>query len=281
MSAERAPLAPCAALQPTPNNKSCSDRLLNAPAAYNFQNECMPPLIESGQRSTATAKYRSWYAVVPYQSTTLARTDERDFSRQPSLIELMSTRHGRRHVSSALFASFSAQSLLRFSRTCQDARAMVTEYIKDTFSVHTTLVRFFPDPSGFRSLQARTGTLISGSVALQFFDRAFYPTSDLDLYVHSKHRREVGLWLLSMGYTFTPSRGQDSHFDTAVLSPYQRKGLHYVMPGVLAIFTFHRRVFNKSLKAQIIVACRAPMEVVLGFHSSKSARELSACSVAD
>lgn len=158
---------------------------------------------------------------------------------------------------------------------------MVTEYIKDAFSVHTTLVRFFPDPSGFRSLQARTGTLISGSVALQFFDRAFYPTSDLDLYVHSKHRREVGLWLLSMGYTFTPSRGQDSHFDTAVLSPYQRKGLHYVMPGVLAIFTFHRRVFNKSLKAQIIVACRAPMEVVLGFHSSKSARELSACRVAD
>ncbi|EIW56989.1 uncharacterized protein TRAVEDRAFT_81046, partial [Trametes versicolor FP-101664 SS1] len=162
----------------------------------------------------------------------------------------------------------SPQDFLRLYRTCRLARDVVATFIKVAFDVNATLKRFVPDPLAFRSLQARTGTLISGSIALQFFDRAVYPESDLDLYVHSQHRREVGMWLLSMGYTFFPSRRQDPRFKTTVLNAEQSRGLHYVMPGVSAIYTFRRQVGEQHLKVQIIVARRAPMEVVLGFHST-------------
>lgn len=131
------------------------------------------------------------------------------------------------------------------------------------------LSRFFNDPRAFRIMQSRTSTLISGSVALQYFDRAFYPSSDLDLYVHSRHRREVGSWLMGMGYAFSPGRGQDANFDITVARNPQSKGLQYAMPGVAGILTFHKEGNHGRLKVQIIVARRTPMEVVLGFHSSK------------
>ncbi len=168
-----------------------------------------------------------------------------------------------------IFSHLSPKAFLLFSRTCRLARSAVAAYVAQAFDVKTTLRRFFPDPVVFRCIQARTGTLVSGSVALQFFDRAFYPSSDLDIYVYSQHRREVGAWLLGLGYTFFPGRGQDPRFGDTVSSAEQSKGLHYAMPGVSAIYTFRRQVDGEDLKVQIIVARRAPMEVILGFHSSK------------
>lgn len=194
----------------------------------------------------------------------LARINESNWQQQCPLVKVMDTPG----AGPALLARLSPQSLLRLSRTCLSARNAIASYVADAFNINTTLSRFFPDPSSFRSLQARTGTLISGSVALQFFDRTFYPTSDLDIYVHLKHRREVGDWLLTMGYTFCPTRGQNTRFGIAVLSPVQRSNLRYAMPGVQAIFTFSRSVLNATLRVQIIVARRAPMEIVLASHSS-------------
>lgn len=132
--------------------------------------------------------------------------------------------------------------------------------------MNASLARFFPDPLGFRSLQARTGTLVSGSFALQFFDRAFYPNTNLDVYVYSQHRREVGNWVLTMGYTFIPSQRQASCFDTASISPLH---LYYATLDVPTAFTFERRVSGSLLKVRIIVALKTPMEIVLGSHSSK------------
>ena len=141
--------------------------------------------------------------------------------------------------------------------------------MKEAFDINRTLRRFLPDPIEFRCLQARTGTLVSGSVALQFFDRTYYPSSDLDLYVYMSCRREVGIWLLSQGFTFTPSQRQLPVFQEAVLDLRRTNFLTYAMPGVSAIYTFHREVPPTRVKVQVIVACRAPMEIILGFHSSE------------
>ena len=55
---------------------------------------------------------------------------------------------------------------------------MIHKYI-----INNHLSRFFPDPIVFRSLQARTANLVSGSNALQFSDRTSYEEADTDVYV--------------------------------------------------------------------------------------------------
>ncbi|KIJ42145.1 hypothetical protein M422DRAFT_171479, partial [Sphaerobolus stellatus SS14] len=52
------------------------------------------------------------------------------------------------------------------------------------FNINDFLKRFLKDPRKFRSLQTRTGALISGSQALQLLGRTRWPDSDLDLYIY-------------------------------------------------------------------------------------------------
>ncbi|KAI0323130.1 hypothetical protein GY45DRAFT_1212045, partial [Cubamyces sp. BRFM 1775] len=120
-------------------------------------------------------------------------------------------------------------------------------------------------PMSFRCLQARTGTLVSGSVALQFFDRTRYETN-LDVFVYPYHRREVGEWLLSQGFRFVSAVGQDLYFNVAVL-PYRapRSSLH---SGICAIYTFRRLLRGAQVNVQVIVARLAPIEAVLRSHST-------------
>lgn len=172
-------------------------------------------------------------------------------------------------------------SILRVGRTCKVAHQAVALYIKRAFNINRLLKRFFSEVIAFRTLQARTGTLISGSVALQFFDREFYPCSDLDLYVHMRHRREVGRWLMQHNYCFVPATHQAVGFEEAATEALSGLGENlYGMPGVAAILNFVREEegtvaasagnTSSALKVQLIVSRRTPMEVILGFHSSES-----------
>ncbi|THG97736.1 hypothetical protein EW026_g4321 [Hermanssonia centrifuga] len=172
-----------------------------------------------------------------------------------------------------IFDFASPATLFRLAQTCQQARFAIQHYIRKTFDINKHLLRFFKDPLAFRSLQARTGTLISGSSALQFFDRTFYPESDLDLYVFLHERDEVGQWLISQGYTFIPNSIQDPDFAIEVLRARTQMNTHpYTrMRGVSTIYTFKKPSAHDSandLKVQIIVAFRSPMEVILNFHST-------------
>lgn len=155
---------------------------------------------------------------------------------QQSLVELLETKDAK----TVLLSFLSARSLLRMSRVCRQTRTAVSAYMKEAFDIERLLKRFFDQPSAFRTLQARTGTLIAGSIALQYFDRSNYPSSDLDLYVHPRHRREVGMWLLSAGYAFYPYRDRDSDFETVISRNPQSEGLHYGVPGVAEVMTFRR-----------------------------------------
>lgn len=170
-----------------------------------------------------------------------------------------------------LLAALSPKQLMLLATICRTTYNMVSRYMTTAFSIDERLSRFFPDVRSFRCMQALTSTIISGSFALQFFDRSFYPGSDLDLYVHLHHRRTVGRWILKAGYTFTPFSDQDENFERAILRRNPPRTMRYSMPGVADILTFHRenRDDSKVLKVQVIVARRTPMEVILGFHSSK------------
>ncbi|EPQ60361.1 hypothetical protein GLOTRDRAFT_31372 [Gloeophyllum trabeum ATCC 11539] len=206
----------------------------------------------------------------------------------PRIMEVLS----RPPIHDLIFGQLSPAGLVRFSRTCKLAQAGVQSFYNRAFNINRHLSRFFKDPIAFRSLQARTATLISGSSALQFLDRTFYPDSDLDLYVHPGFAREIGRWLIDHeGYEYKPYESQNADFDTqdevimkamrdAGLAPGQRtfsEDLHpfmnqmYRIPGVETVFSFERLNPNAGedpLKVQIILASQTPLQCILGFHST-------------
>lgn len=177
----------------------------------------------------------------------------------------------------------SPAALLRLSRTCRAAHQAVHEYFSRAYNINKHLVRFFLDIAHvlqFRSLQARTATLISGSQALQFFNRVRYDDSDLDVYVPFRHRHELGRWLIGQGYRFRPTATQNPVFELAADTRQRWTGpWRYRMQGVEAVYTFTKpdpcamdvdedEEEARELKVQIIVAKKSPVAAILNFHSS-------------
>ena len=173
-------------------------------------------------------------------------------------------------VSDALFAILSPIPLLRFARTSRLIYHAVLSYIHHAFNIEAQLSRFFSNPTSFRTLQGRTNTLISGSTALQFFDRSYYPSSDLDLYTPMEHQLEVGDWLIHEGYVFRPSESQPGTFKAAAFDIIKKGGIpSYTWRGACGVFNFIRSFGTTEKKVQMIVASNSPMEIILSFHSSE------------
>ncbi|TDL13693.1 hypothetical protein BD410DRAFT_757508 [Rickenella mellea] len=187
-------------------------------------------------------------------------------------------------LTDVLFGHFSAAEIIRMSWTCWAARKSVQSYSSRAWSIDRHLRRFFRDPSAFRSLQAQTGTLISGSNALQFIDRTFYPESDLDIYVFPREHLTVGKWILEeagMDYAFQPNSSQDPDFEKAEFAApddddeqdamdVEDEEAVYRMKGMLGVFTFISQMDDlvAPLKVQMIVTQVCPLDTVLSFHST-------------
>ena len=124
----------------------------------------------------------------------------------------------------------------------------------------------------FRELQATTGAIISGSTALQFFDRTVYADSDLDIYVQHDRARDLALWLDSIGYTFVPL--ENDNFKTLQMSldkspdfdPTDITFDNEYCDGVI-ILNF---IKEDQPSIQVITSRGPPLGMVLQFHSSAS-----------
>ena len=103
--------------------------------------------------------------------------------------------------------------LLAMSRACKRIRRLVKQYWTMTFKISKLLSPFiaFDDVASFRrSLRAAEG-LISGSVALQFFDRrTFDRLASLDIYVQYQKSDIVEAWLRSHGAIGVPQDWGDT-----------------------------------------------------------------------
>ena len=186
-----------------------------------------------------------------------------------------------------LFGHLSAVDLIAYSRTCKSVREAAASFYKRAFRIEITLRQYFtPDEIvRFRELQAITGDIlclyyiviglitqsgmiISGSTALEFFDRTKYANSDLDLYVDHHYREPIILWLQSIGYSFLsrPSIGPQS-LDT-VLEEVPRPETPSRYPGAaMLVLDFIRS--NPQARIQLITSSASPLELVLSFHSSE------------
>ncbi|KII94493.1 hypothetical protein PLICRDRAFT_120574 [Plicaturopsis crispa FD-325 SS-3] len=193
-------------------------------------------------------------------------------------------------VSNIIFSALSPATLIRFSWTCRDARDAVRGFWQIAYDIDRHLKRFFRDPREFRELQARTGTLISGSSALQFLDRTVYPGSDLDLYVEGRYALSIEEWLVnSAGYSYRPRPSLSKISFKAVLDvllatdptdPRFRLGTFFGDPfdddyssvgGVGAVFTFVKpaiSALSEELEVQLIATSLTPVETILRFHST-------------
>lgn len=184
------------------------------------------------------------------------------------------------YITDTILDAVSPVDILYFSLTCRLARQIAVRYRSFVFNINRRLRRFFRNPLAFRSLQAQTKTLISGSFALQFFDRSHYVKSDLDLYTHPGFSRSVGEWLINEGYGFSAGPTQDVSFDVAEKSnwrgtraPYgaqeSSEWSEYQWNGVWEVYSFQKTEDGKSVNVQIIASSISPLETILNFHSSE------------
>ena len=103
-------------------------------------------------------------------------------------------------ITDNIFCRLTPLSLTRMASVCRGIRSVAKDFQRRAYNINRRLELFVTDPGAFRSLMARTHMVISGSFALQFFDRTFYPESDLDIYVHPDGSiGEVGLYLIKNG----------------------------------------------------------------------------------
>ena len=142
----------------------------------------------------------------------------------------------------------------------------IRAYSRRAFTIKSVLSPFFADCDSFREMQSRTGTLISGSAALQLFERTTYADADLDIYVEHRYALEVVQFLALCDYIFTPREGQE-HTPEQTLEDMEEllDAGHYLGQGIANVLDFSRN----DKKIQVIVAKRSPLDIILHFHSSQ------------
>ena len=196
-------------------------------------------------------------------------------------------------------------SSVMLSQTCYTANDARASFTRRTFNINCHLGHFFQNPLEFHTIQAETGTIISGSSALQFFDREIFEDSDLDLYLYPGHLERIDTWLMkSECYIYITedpnvpvTEQQTSHrfqaFKTAFMlidcpilhpSPVFSLDIHHpglevpsspsvpyfstdVIKGCM-IFVCNMGSHNQRL-VQLMVTEYNPLDALLQFHSSE------------
>ena len=190
----------------------------------------------------------------------------------------------------ALLACLSPISMIMLARTSKHAYDAVTNFNAVAYDINRHLRRFFANPLAFRSLQATTGTLISGSNALQFLNREVYSTSDLDLYTHPGYAQQIATWLIEQEeYRFLPTTRNDNDGDFSSVNwdswaPWRTRFKNspvtfeedlvdvYLVSGIHSIYHFEKTTQPDTppLRIQIMAARHTPLQAILNFHSSTS-----------
>ena len=203
----------------------------------------------------------------------------------PPTREIVAQMFGRAPVYDAIFSCLTPLALARMASVNRNIRMGVKDFQERAYNINKLLQHFFDDPLAFRSLMACTHLVISGSFALQFFDRSFYYHSDLDLYVHPNNSIvDIGRHLVQEGYSFIPFSWQQPDYATEVeriladidISPTwentdeeELDALYELSKSVRAVHVFQRATENGVRTAQVIVSRVSPFVSILEFHSSE------------
>ncbi|KIJ47653.1 hypothetical protein M422DRAFT_163604 [Sphaerobolus stellatus SS14] len=158
--------------------------------------------------------------------------------------------------------------IYQFSLICRAAYHATQEYWSYVYDVNRILRCFFSDPIASHSLQAQTGTLISGSIAVQFFTGTIWTDSDLDLYVPPESVMVVSKWMEKHSYSLFSQRTTKPAADDTKIDPEGDPSLEYKQTQLRTVLSFYN-INEPSKIIQIIVPHFTLMDVILGFYSSE------------
>jgi hypothetical protein len=199
-----------------------------------------------------------------------------------------------------IFRCCDARDLTILAATTRELRNLIKSYNARSYasSYQSILSKFFSttEVAVFRTIQAATGTLISGSSALQFFERVDWHGSDLDLYVEARFTRRVSNFLVrTCGYAYT----KDVHQEQGLAAQQAMHENSYLRHGVVDVLNFKKKWIKETMNdladavmevdgsrskhgeeeekeskedtriVQVIVASSSPIDVILDFHSSE------------
>ncbi len=195
-------------------------------------------------------------------------------------------------VYSEIMTYLSSAEIFRMAKVSSTVRASVGRGIRRVFNFHRHLSPYFPDTAALRSMQARTGAIVAGPVALQFFIRtpipdvtpAGLPSFFLDLYVAYDARRVLCDWILQQGYQFSP-RGPYRHPLTGVLlresqptdyldaiddmHVYDTSLEYEPVEGVIGMLDFIPATAGSVRGVRVHIAPEFPLHAVMHAYSSK------------
>lgn len=83
----------------------------------------------------------------------------------------------------AIYSHLEIGDIVALTRTCKKLSDTYKRLLPLEWKINEKLSYFLKDPHEFRSQMAEHEALISGSFAIQFFARKFWPDSDLDVFV--------------------------------------------------------------------------------------------------
>ncbi|KAJ3757485.1 hypothetical protein EV360DRAFT_45914, partial [Lentinula raphanica] len=170
------------------------------------------------------------------------------------------------------------------SQSCSSGYYAVVYYRKSAMKIEHVLLRFFKtrkEIGAFQQLQASTGTIISGSVALQFFTRIEYDNSDLDTYCTLTNSLKIGKWYEMVGYKYMPAKNQQRKFEDDYARVVGSDGItrmnvegndgddiqgarRYRSLYISEVWNFER----DGLCIQLVATRIKAEAIVLGFHST-------------
>jgi hypothetical protein len=172
-----------------------------------------------------------------------------------------------------IFSYTSPRELVRLGRSCHAAYAAFKDFSRRAFGINRHLSDFISKPLLFRGLQARTGTLIAGSNALQFLGRTVYDDADMDIYVHPGHAREVTDHIVEReGYEFKPHSKQPEDYRKIVADKWDNTRIRrdYQIKGVRSVLSLEKYGSDGYRKIQVIECAMSPFDTIINFHSSES-----------
>ncbi|TFK59315.1 hypothetical protein BDN72DRAFT_729307, partial [Pluteus cervinus] len=146
--------------------------------------------------------------------------------------------------------------LANFAKTCTRFRTLAHNFYGRAFDATKPLKKHFT-PTEIVEFHARmqyAGALISGSTALQLFERVDYPNSDLDVYVQEDRCNGLLSWL-------------ENRYDLTGASRWYRDPPH-TGRALSRVYTFQRNFYGRRTAVQLIVTANNPLEAILEFNLS-------------
>ena len=111
----------------------------------------------------------------------------------------------------------STRAIIALSRTCKQLSRTYQDLLQTQWKIDPKLSRFVADPQRLRLQLRHSNAVISGSFALQYFDRVTYHDSDLDIFVeYGDHVDEnLAVYLTSAeGYQLAYTRASPQSTET-------------------------------------------------------------------